>query len=104
MMKNGRTFCSYLDYLLAPTITLNCISHLRELIQEHHETFKDLYPSCTIIPRMHCMIHYKEVHRIHIIEKLPVYVNFDFVKLQSCYIRYREFIAIYGESIYGTSL
>ncbi len=24
--------------------TLNCISHLRELIQEHHETFKDPIP------------------------------------------------------------
>ncbi len=47
--KNFLLLLSIMDYLLAPTITLNCISHLRELIQEHHETFKDLYPSCTTI-------------------------------------------------------
>ncbi len=58
--KNFLLLLSIMDYLLAPTITLNCISHLRELIQEHHETFKDLYPSCTIIPKMHYMIHYPD--------------------------------------------
>ncbi len=76
-----------MDYLLAPTITLNCISHLRELIQEHHDTFKDLYPSCTIIPRMHYMIHYPDCIKKyieHIIEKLYM-LTYIFADLDHLY-------------------
>ena len=49
-----------LDYVFAPTISPDCIAHLKVLINDHHQTFKQLYPDCSITPKMHYMVHYPE--------------------------------------------
>lgn len=48
------------DYLLAPILSKDCTSHLKELIKEHHEAFRELYPSSNITPKMHYMVHYPD--------------------------------------------
>ena len=58
--KNFLLLLSIMDYVLAPAISLDCVVHLRELIHDRHETFKELYPTCSIIPKMHIIIHYPE--------------------------------------------
>jgi len=52
-----------IDYLMAPILSKDCTSHLKELIKEHHEAFTELYPSCKITPKMHYMVHYPECIR-----------------------------------------
>ena len=42
-----------IDYLFAPLISPECIDHLQILICDHHSTFRQLYPNCNIIPKMH---------------------------------------------------
>lgn len=49
-----------MDYLLAPVLTPDCIGYLKVQVQDHHETFKSLYPDCSITPKMHYLIHYPE--------------------------------------------
>lgn len=48
------------DYVFAPCISPRSISYLKGLIDDHHQTFKDLYPTSSIIPKMHYMVHYPE--------------------------------------------
>lgn len=53
-------FCNFLEIvriIFAPTVSRNQIAYLQVLIQNHHETFKELYPDCPITPKMHYMIH-----------------------------------------------
>ena len=49
-----------IDYLLAPVVSPECVGHLTILIDEHHRTWKELYPTSNIIPKMHYLIHYPE--------------------------------------------
>ena len=49
-----------LDIALAPLVTLDHCSILKILIEEHHTSFKDLYPNWSITPKMHYMTHYPE--------------------------------------------
>lgn len=64
--EGDQRWCNFLrllrimDYLFAPVLSKDCVAHLKELIEEHHKEFKELYPSCTIIPKMHYMVHYPE--------------------------------------------
>ena len=39
-----------MDYLFAPVMTPECIDHLKVLIEEHHMTWKEIYPTCSITP------------------------------------------------------
>uniref|UniRef100_A0A1X7TA47 Uncharacterized protein n=1 Tax=Amphimedon queenslandica TaxID=400682 RepID=A0A1X7TA47_AMPQE len=43
---------------LCPVISHDLISYLEILVEEKITCFKDLYPSATIIPKMHYMVHY----------------------------------------------
>lgn len=47
------------EYIFSPTVTDEMCSHLHDLIVEHHTAFKELY-MCSIIPKMHYMLHYPE--------------------------------------------
>lgn len=47
------------EYIFAPTICNDMAVHLQDLIVDHHKTFKELY-RCSIIPKMHYMVHYPE--------------------------------------------
>jgi len=45
------------DYIFAPSISKDVLPYVQQLIQEHHEMFKEVYSSCNLIPKMHYMIH-----------------------------------------------
>ena len=46
------------DACFASTVIHNLVvAYLQVIIQGHHERFKELYPGCPIIPKMHYMIH-----------------------------------------------
>ena len=46
------------DMIFSPVTSYNQASCLAVLIEEHHTEFKRLYPNCSIIPKMHYLIHY----------------------------------------------
>ena len=48
------------DYVFAPVTSKDITAYLKELIQEHHETFREVYPLSPIIPKMHYMVHIPE--------------------------------------------
>uniref|UniRef100_A0A1X7V063 Uncharacterized protein n=1 Tax=Amphimedon queenslandica TaxID=400682 RepID=A0A1X7V063_AMPQE len=53
------------DYLFAPTLSREAVDCLRVLIADHHTAFKELYPDCSIIPKMYYMVHYPDwIHKI----------------------------------------
>lgn len=58
--QNFLVLLEIIDYLFAPIISPDCIDHIRILIRDHHSTFKSLYPECSLIPKMHYMIHYPD--------------------------------------------
>ena len=45
------------DYVFAPRTSLDVVAYVRVLINDHHTKFCQLYPECTITPKMHYMIH-----------------------------------------------
>ena len=45
------------DYLMAPEILEDELGYLKVLIEEHHLTFSRIYPTFSIIPKMHFLIH-----------------------------------------------
>ena len=57
-------WCNYLlllemlDYIFAPTLTSEAVADLKILVNDHHQTFKNLYPTSPIIPKMHYLVHY----------------------------------------------
>ena len=46
-----------LDITMAPVTDLNNAMYLRDLIDEHHQQFRECYPGASITPKMHYMIH-----------------------------------------------
>ena len=42
-----------IDVLFAPVLSNNLIAYLHFLIEEHHQLFTELYPSCNITPKIH---------------------------------------------------
>lgn len=48
------------DYVLAPVVSKDCIDYLRVLIDDHHQSFKALYPNCHLTPKMHYLVHYPD--------------------------------------------
>ena len=51
---------SVLDIVFAPIVSTDCVAHMKVLINEHHENFWVLCPTCSIIPKMQYMVHYPE--------------------------------------------
>jgi len=47
-----------INIIFSPSVTLGMTVHLKHLIMEHHELFKQLYPHRNLIPKHHFMIHY----------------------------------------------
>ena len=45
------------DYVFAPVTSTNVLDYLTDLLEEHLILFKELYPNCPIIPKMHYLIH-----------------------------------------------
>jgi len=49
------------DIIFSPVTSPNQSANLALLIEEHHLAFKRLYPNCSIIPKMHYVVHYPRV-------------------------------------------
>lgn len=49
-----------IDYVFAPVISPDIVGFLHDKIRSHHEAFQQLYPECSIIPKLHYMIHIPE--------------------------------------------
>ena len=45
------------DYVFVPVTSTEVVEYLKELIESHHELFKEVYPSASIIPKLHYVIH-----------------------------------------------
>ena len=45
------------DLLLAPQVTEEETAHLKIIIEEHHLQFVQLYPSSSVTPKIHSLIH-----------------------------------------------
>ena len=58
--ENFLLLLKIIDIILAPCTTHRIISYLGVLIQDHHEEFFRLNPSCPVTPKFHYMIHYPE--------------------------------------------
>ena len=51
------------DILFAPDVTVEDISLLSVLILDHHNDFVSLYPSASVLPKMHFIIHMARIMR-----------------------------------------
>ena len=49
-----------MEYVFSPVLSLDAVAYLRMIINEHHETFLQIYPSCRITPKLHYVLHYPE--------------------------------------------
>ena len=64
--ENDRKWRNYLllleivDYLFAPVISQHVVAYLSVIIEEHHQGFIELYPECSVTPKIHYMIHYPD--------------------------------------------
>lgn len=56
--KNFLRLMEIIDILFAPVLSEDNVAYLHFLTEEHHKAFVNLYPSYSIIPKMHYMVHY----------------------------------------------
>jgi hypothetical protein len=54
--ENFCTFLTITQYLFAPRLTEDDLAVLQESIMNHHQEFVALYPSNSIIPKLHYLI------------------------------------------------
>ena len=47
-----------INIIFSPSVSIDMTVHLRHLIMEHHDLFKQLYPGRNLIPKHHFMLHY----------------------------------------------
>ena len=52
------TLLEIVDVVFSSAITANKAAFLKDLIEENHTRFVQLYPGASVIPKMHYMIHY----------------------------------------------
>ena len=52
------TLLEIVDVILSQAITASKAAFLKDLIEDHHTRFVQLYPRASVIPKMHYMIHY----------------------------------------------
>lgn len=55
--KNFCSFLSIVQYLFAPKLTDDDLAVLQENIVSHHQHFVALYPSHSVIPKLHYLVH-----------------------------------------------
>lgn len=54
---NYVTLLKIMELLFAPKVTLDDCGYLETLIDDHHSTFKELYPAVQMTLKLHNMIH-----------------------------------------------
>ena len=52
-----KTLLEIVRIAFSPLLAKNQVPYLQMIIQQHHEKFKELFPHCSIIPKMHYMVH-----------------------------------------------
>ena len=52
------TLLEIVDIIFAEVTTIDKAAYLRDLITDHHSRFVQLYPNCSVIPKMHYILHY----------------------------------------------
>ena len=78
--KNFLVLLDIIDIVFSPLMSEDHISYLHLLIEEHHHAFKELYPSCTITPKLHYMVHYPQwMSRYHGLLYLYMYLHVFFL-------------------------
>ena len=45
------------DIMMAPRCTSAIAAYLRQLIEEHHTLFRELYPDRPLTPKLHYLVH-----------------------------------------------
>ena len=55
--QNYLQMLEIVDMLLTPEINEDEVSYLHILIRQHHETFVEVYPNASVIPKHHFMVH-----------------------------------------------
>ena len=45
------------NYILAPEIHPDEVAYLGVILPQHHQTFVELYPGKSVIPKMHYLLH-----------------------------------------------
>lgn len=55
--KNYLILHTIVGYAFAPETTKGIAGYLRDLIQQHHAKFKELYPERPLTPKFHHLIH-----------------------------------------------
>ena len=58
--QNFLALVTIMDYVVAPVVSPDIAAFLLDLIRSHREMFQQLYPECSIIPKLHYMIHIPE--------------------------------------------
>ena len=54
---NYLTLMKIVDILFAPKINEDLVGYMAQCITEHHLNFVRLYPTASVIPKMHFMVH-----------------------------------------------
>ena len=52
------TLLEIVDIIFAEVTNIDKAAYLRDLITDHHSRFVQLYPNCSVIPKMHYILHY----------------------------------------------
>lgn len=55
--ENFLQLMEIVDLLFAPLSNQDDVAYLARVIEEHHLEFARLYPSSSVIPKMHFMVH-----------------------------------------------
>ena len=60
------------DYILAPVTSRSIAAQLTTLIEDYLQSFRELYPECSIIPKQHYMVHIPQwmLRYVHILSSL----------------------------------
>lgn len=62
--ENWQLLIKLLDIMavcFAPAVSKDQLAYLQIMIEEHHKEFCRIYPDCSVIPKMHYMIHMPSV-------------------------------------------
>lgn len=49
------------DIVLSPVISIDYISYLSDLINEHHNLFKEIFKDAKLKPKHHFLVHYPQL-------------------------------------------
>lgn len=57
MWENFCLLMNIVDIVFSPKLSTDDAGYLKHLINDHHTNFVKLYPTASVIPKMHFMVH-----------------------------------------------